>query len=81
MFTKGVKEHQELYMSDQDSFASLEVIGRERGIKHSGSEKPECMYSQDYHLLNMKCLDQDIIDTFPQTAGEAVFFGNTITTE
>lgn len=51
------------------------MIGREQAILSTQlcSEKPQWIHSQEYHLLNMKILDRDIIDTFPQTAGTEVF--------
>lgn len=51
------------------------MIGRKQAILSTQlcSEKAQWIYSQEYHLLNMKFLDQDIIDTFPQTAGTEVF--------
>lgn len=52
------------------------MIGREQAILSTPlcSEKPKWMYSQKYHLLNMKFLDQDIIDTFPQQQGQMSFW-------
>lgn len=51
------------------------MIGREQAILSTQlcSEELRWIHSQEYHLLNMKFLDQDITDTFPQTAGTEVF--------
>lgn len=51
------------------------MIGREQAVLSTQPclEKLHGIHGQEHHLLNMKFLDQDIIDTFPQTVGTEVF--------